>query len=47
VKFGGKMRDLYYFSKDKRSDTYCEEMPAGYTVIENKKTGLPMLKPKK
>ncbi len=47
VKFGGKMRDLYYFSKTKRPDTYCEAMPEGYTIFENKKTGLPMLKPVK
>ena len=40
------MRDLYYFSKAKKAETYCEEMPQGYTVIENKKTGLPLLKPK-
>ncbi len=47
VKFGGKMRDLYYFSKAKVKETYCEELPAGYVIFENKKTGLPMLKPKK
>jgi len=46
VKFGGKMRDLYFFSKDKRS-TYCENLPPGYTIVENKKTGLPLVKPKK
>jgi len=46
VKFGGKMRDLYYFSKAKRPETYCENLPDGYTIIENKKTGLPLLKPK-
>jgi len=46
VKFGGKMRDLYYFSKAKRPETYCENLPEGYTIIENKKTGLPLLKPK-
>jgi len=47
VKFGGKMRDIYYFSKTKKNETYCEEMPEGYVVFENKKTGLPMLMPKK
>jgi hypothetical protein len=47
VKFGGKMRDIYYFSKAKNKATYCEEIPAGYIIFENKKTGLPMLKPKK
>lgn len=46
VKFGGKMRDLYYFSKTKRPETYCENLPEGSTIIENKKTGLPLLKPK-
>jgi hypothetical protein len=39
---GGKERDIYYFSKDER-ETGCE-MPTGYTVIENGRTGLPCLK---
>ncbi len=34
---------LYYFSKDPKSGI---DMPAGFTVVENKKTGLPMLKKK-
>ena len=47
VQFGGMLREIHYFSKAKNPETYCEQMPEGYVVIENKKTGLPMLKPKK
>jgi hypothetical protein len=32
---------LYYFSKEEKG---AIEKPAGYTIVENKKTGLPMLK---
>lgn len=38
----GKPHMLHYFSKDER-DTACE-LPAGKTVVENARTGLPMLK---
>jgi len=34
---------LFYFSKDPKSGI---DMPTGFVVIENKKTGLPMLKRK-
>ncbi len=34
---------LYYFSKDPKAGI---DMPVGFTVVENKKTGLPMLKKK-
>jgi len=32
---------LFYFAKDKKGGI---DLPKGYKVIENKKTGLPMLK---
>lgn len=46
VKFGGKEKTIYFFSRDKR-DSYCDKFPEGYIVVENKKSGLPLLKPKK
>lgn len=35
---------LYYFGKEKKANAI--DMPEGFTVIENPKTGLPMLKRK-
>ena len=35
---------LYYFGKVKKSNAI--DMPEGFTIVENKKTGLPMLKKK-
>ena len=40
-----KNRTLYYFSKD--SANALPALPAGMEVIENEKTGLPMLRKKK
>lgn len=39
---GGKVRTIYYFSKDVR-DTACE-IPEGYSVIENPRNGFCTLK---
>ncbi|GAL82824.1 MAG: hypothetical protein J7604_04430 [Sporocytophaga sp.] len=36
---------LYFFSKSQGTDV-IEDMPDGYTIIENEKTGLPILKRK-
>ncbi len=44
LKSTGRVQTIYYFSKDSRS-TACD-LPAGKQVIENAKTGLPMLKNK-
>ena len=39
---------IYFFSKRKpKSGRPCNEMPAGYKVGENKRTGLPYLSKKK
>lgn len=35
---------LFFFSREARGSI---DLPSGFTVIENKKTGLPMLKKKK
>ena len=44
LKSTGRVQTIYYFSKDSR-DTACD-LPSGKQVIENSKTGLPMLKNK-
>lgn len=39
----GKTQRIYYFARDVRKES-LDEVPKGYKVIENKKTGLPVLK---
>jgi hypothetical protein len=40
---GGKEQRIYYFARDVR-DGSLDEVPAGYTVMETKRTGMPVLK---
>lgn len=40
---GGRQQTIYFFAQDVR-DGALDEVPAGYTVMENERTGLPMLK---
>ena len=43
---GGKTRNIYYFAKGTpKSGAPCD-LPEGYDVVVNKKTGLPVLKRK-
>jgi len=39
----GKLQRIFFFSK---SSSDSIDMPEGYTVIESKRTGLPLLKKK-
>jgi len=39
---GGRKQVIYYFAREER-DNSCE-LPDGYVVMENPRTGLPMLK---
>lgn len=39
----GRTTNIYFFSKDERSDTGCE-LPEGRIVAENTNSGLPVLK---
>jgi hypothetical protein len=39
---GGRKQTIYYFARDERSNA-CD-LPEGYEVMENSRTGLPMLK---
>lgn len=43
---GGRQQRIYYFTKDENNSKGepVEELPDGYTVMENSRTGLPMLK---
>jgi len=40
---GGRKQTIYFFARDERPGA-LNAVPDGYMVIENKKTGLPMLK---
>jgi hypothetical protein len=43
---GGRNQLIFYFAGDIR-DGSVDELPAGYEVMENQRTGLPMLRKKK
>jgi len=43
---GGRKQRIYYFAGEAAKNV-LNELPEGYEVIENKQTGLPMLKKKK
>lgn len=40
---GGREQTIYFFAQDVR-DGSLDEVPAGYEVMENSRTGLPMLR---
>jgi len=40
---GDRLQKIYYFAGEIKKNT-LDALPKGYEVIENKKTGLPMLK---
>ena len=42
---GGRMQTIYYFA-GKAGSNAIGALPTGYVVIENSRTGLPMLKKK-
>jgi hypothetical protein len=39
----GKHQTIYFFARETRKGS-MDELPTGYKVVENKKTGLPVLK---
>ncbi|MFA6529231.1 MAG: hypothetical protein WCT46_06910 [Candidatus Gracilibacteria bacterium] len=41
---GGQEVQIYYFARKPKGKDEVEAMPAGYEVVENKRTGLPILK---
>ncbi len=40
---GGRQQTIYFFARDVR-DGALDAVPDGYLVVENSRTGLPMLK---
>ncbi len=40
---GGRKQTIYFFARDVR-DGALDDIPSGYTTMENSRTGLPMLK---
>lgn len=36
---GGEKKDIYYFSKEKYSNTAVEELPEGMKILENPRNG--------
>lgn len=42
---GGRPQTIYYFAKTVKTGA-LDEMPEGFKITENKRTGLPMLKKK-
>lgn len=40
---GDRLQNIYYFAGEAGKDS-LDALPAGYKVVENEKTGLPMLK---
>ena len=39
----GRVQRIYYFARDERPGS-LPEVPAGYTVVETTRTGMPVLK---
>lgn len=40
---GGRQQTIYYFARTEKEGA-MDELPDGYVVMENSRTGLPMLK---
>jgi hypothetical protein len=39
----GRMQQIYFFARDVRAEA-LDAVPAGYVVVETKRTGMPVLK---
>lgn len=39
----GRSQQIYFFARDVRAEA-LNEVPAGYVVVETKRTGMPVLK---
>ena len=40
----GRIQRIYYFARDVRDKEAVMDMPAGYQIVETKRTGMPVLK---
>ncbi len=43
---GGRKQNIFFFATDERAGS-LDALPAGYEVMENARTGLPMLRKKR
>jgi hypothetical protein len=43
---GGRKQTIFYFAREEKEEGGLDAVPEGMLVVENKKTGLPMLKRK-
>jgi hypothetical protein len=43
---GGRLQTIYYFAKEVDEENSLDELPSDRQVVENERTGLPMLKKK-
>lgn len=41
---GGRKQTIFYFAREEKPEGGLDAVPEGMLVVENKKTGLPMLK---
>ncbi len=41
---GGRKQRIHYFAREAKPGEVLESVPAGHTVVENPRTGLPFLK---
>ncbi len=41
---GGRVQRIYWFAKTENPEYALDAVPAGYVVMETKKSGLPVLK---
>ncbi len=40
----GRQQKIYYFAREEKRGEGLEEIPSGYRIEENERTGLPFLK---
>jgi hypothetical protein len=41
---GGRKQRIYFFARDERDEGGLDSVPEGFVVVENERTGLPLLK---
>jgi hypothetical protein len=46
LKSTGKQQTIFYFAQDVRPESAVDELPSGFEVVENERTGLPFLRKK-
>lgn len=41
---GGRVQRIYFFAREVKPEGAMDALPEGYQVVENERTGLPILK---